>query len=93
MNGLTTRYYTYQGNHTGPDAFDQTKDLTTRGTPRQKPAKQPGPLSPCGTTRAYRRHKYHKQDPCAPCKAAWREHDRNRKARKRADKIRMKEAA
>ena len=28
------------------------------------------PLQPCGTKSAYRRHLYHKEDPCAKCKAA-----------------------
>ncbi len=28
-------------------------------------------LKPCGTVAAYMRHRYHNQDPCEACLAAW----------------------
>lgn len=39
---------------------------------------QPGrpATQPCGTTAAYKRHQRHGEEPCAPCKAAWSEFQR-----------------
>lgn len=31
----------------------------------------PRTLQPCGTEAAYNRHRYHDEEPCGPCKAAW----------------------
>lgn len=45
----------------------------------RKPAPEPKELSPCGTVAAMRRHEYHGEEPCEPCREAERARDRKRK--------------
>lgn len=50
--------------------FAEYRDRVRGGPPRQ--------LQPCGTVAAYKRHVRHGEEPCAACRAAWADYQRQR---------------
>lgn len=48
------------------------------------PSPEPVRLQPCGTAAAARRHRYHGEELCDPCREAENERDRDRKRTQRA---------
>lgn len=44
----------------------------------------PAPSAVCGTVAAYKRHRRHDEAPCAACRAAWAEYQRELYQRRRA---------
>jgi predicted component of type VI protein secretion system len=53
---------------------------------RKHPKVQPKPaqLLPCGTSAAYQRHRKAGEQPCAPCREAWREYQAAYHAKRKA---------